>query len=199
MSEPEQKTIGSEPLQDTPVDALAPPESSESPQESELDLARRQSAEYLDMLQRLKAEFDNYRKRKEKERMQMADQYRGEVILDILPVLDSLNLAVSDATSDSASFRRGVELILDNLNTVLAKLGLERLSLSGTPYDPSLAEAVSMASHPVIPEGAVIEELVAGFRFNSRILRPARVIVSSGLPPSTSSTQTMDVPGGEST
>ncbi len=199
MGEPEQKTIGSDPIQNAPVDGSDPQAPTEPTQESELDLVRRQSNEYLDMLQRLKAEFDNYRKRKDKERIQMADQYRGEVIRDILPVLDALNLAVADTTHDSGSFRRGIELILDNLMTTLTKLGLERLSVTGTPYDPSLAEAVTMVPHAVMPEGTVVEELVAGFRLNGRILRPARVVVSSGLPPSNQTTSTLDVPGGEST
>lgn len=170
----------------------------ESPQ-NELESARRQATEYLDMLQRMKADFDNFRKRKEKERAQMADYYRGEVISDLLPTLTALNLAIADSTTDLTSFKRGIELISDNLRTALTKLGLEQMNLVGTEFDPAFAEAVTLVPHPEIPANVIIDELSTGFCLNGKVLRPAQVIVSSGAPHHSEhpETNTKHSPGGD--
>ena len=138
--------------------------------------------EYLDSLQRLKAEFDNYRKRIQKERYQLAEIHQSQVIELILPILDSFDAAFQHESERTfEEYREGIRMIHQSLITALVKLGLERMGLLNQAFDPSKAEAVATVVQPDQTEDTVAEEILAGYQFKSRILRPAKVVVA--IPP----------------
>jgi molecular chaperone GrpE len=140
-------------------------------------------AEKLDLrntLQRLQADFDNYRKRVDRERH--LDRHRGaETLIEhLLPVLDGFDRAIAahrDAAHDE--FRKGVQLIRKQLFDVLAKQGLEKIETEGKPFDPHFHHAIEHVKTTQKPDGAVLEELQSGYIFHGKVLRPAMVRVAS--------------------
>jgi molecular chaperone GrpE len=145
----------------------------------ELDL-QAEVARYHDLLLRKTAEFDNYRKRIERERREWVDGAAGDVIGELLPVVDDLERALkTDASGEQAeAYRRGVELILKRLLDTLRKRGVEPVDSVGQPFDPHHHQAVSYEPVPGKPDGEVIEEFARGYRLGSRLLRPAMVKVA---------------------
>ncbi|MBN1356147.1 nucleotide exchange factor GrpE [bacterium] len=175
------------PTETVPGDSVSRTETEPDP----LKEARQQASEYLDALQRLKAEFDNYRKRMDKDRQRLAEIYQASVLSDLLPTLDAFDEAFK-AKSDipgkadilDDSFRSGIRLVYDGLVDVLQKLGLEKLNPAGHPFDPEIAEAMAVVPSVELPPDHVIQVITTGYRFKNRVLRPAKVIVSSQQPPS---------------
>lgn len=147
---------------------------------SELDAARAESAQYLDDLKRLQAEFENFRKRMVREQSQVFERAVVGVVERILPVLDNFDLALIAAgtTQDFASMVRGVELVYSELRDALAKLGLERMEVVGKPFDPACHEAVM---HDGDGE-TVLDEMRPGYTFAGRVVRPAMVKVGETRP-----------------
>ena len=141
--------------------------------------AERQRDEYLDALQRLQADFENYRKRVARTAEDAAARAAGEIAGKLLPVLDALDLAqahFADSTSDEATaLTQSRALLLDTLE----KAGLERVDATGVEFDPTIHDAV--AHVPVEGEGdgthEVTEVLRAGYRWRGGVLRPAMVQV----------------------
>ncbi|HEV3482026.1 MAG TPA: nucleotide exchange factor GrpE [Candidatus Acidoferrales bacterium] len=136
--------------------------------------------ELTDTLVRRQADFENYRKRIERERHQ--DHHRGvELFAErILPVLDAFGHALAaDAGSASAEYRKGFELIERQLNDVLAKQGLVRMETAGKQFDPHFHHAIEQAETSEYAEGAIIGELQAGYLFHGKVLRPAMVRVAT--------------------
>jgi len=131
----------------------------------------------LDHLQRLQAKFSNYRKRVERERLETAAWAQGSLVERLLPVLDDLARATEAIEKDDSPAARGLLLIRDKLGAILQEAGLDRIEAMGVVFDPSLHEA--LMTEPVGGErvGTVVEELVPGFRFKGRLIRPARVKV----------------------
>jgi molecular chaperone GrpE len=134
--------------------------------------------DYLDHLQRLQAEFANYRRRTEREREQLGDHVRGEVCRQLLPVLDDLERALTHSREDETSLRPGVELVYRNLKSTLESLGLKAIVSLEQSFDPQLHEAVMVQTDPDADEETVVEELQRGYTFKERLLRPARVKVA---------------------
>ena len=136
--------------------------------------------ELTDTLVRRQADFENYRKRIERERHQ--DHHRGvEIFAErILPVLDAFGHALAtDPGSASAEYRKGFELIERQLNDVLAKQGLVRMETAGKQFDPHFHHAIEQVETPDYAEGAIIGELQAGYLFHGKVLRPAMVRVAT--------------------
>ena len=146
---------------------------------SELEEARTEAAQHLDDLRRLKAEFDNYRKRVLKEQTAMIDRASAAVIERLLPVLDDFELALmaADRTKDYESMVRGVEMVYGKLREMLEKEGLERIEAIDTPFDPELHEAV-MHAEGEGDELFVVDEMRPGYKVAGRVLRPAMVKVA---------------------
>jgi len=133
---------------------------------------------------RLAAEFENHKKRMERERAKVL-AYANEVLLEkFLPVVDNLERALAAATSDAGydGLVAGVELTLRELKEFLRREGVDPIEAIGGPFDPTIHEAVSTQPSSEVPEGVVIKQIEKGYRFKERILRPAKVIVSSGPP-----------------
>jgi molecular chaperone GrpE len=134
-------------------------------------------------LVRRQADFENYRKRVEKERQQ--ERHRGVELLieQVLPVLDAFDRALAGQDgSASAEYRKGFELIRTQLWNTLAKQGLQPIEAVGKPFDPHLHHAIENVPTAEKPEGTVIGEMQKGYIFHDRVLRPAMVRVAS--PPS---------------
>lgn len=160
--------------------ASAPSESSEGPPEGELDRARSEAASHLEDLQRLKAEFDNYRKRVMREQTELLERGSVGLAARLLNVLDNFELAVSAAedTKDFDRMLRGVEMVFGEFKEVLRGEGLELIHAKGEKFDPNLHEAA--VEVPGDDSGTVVVEeiLRQGYTFKGRILRPAMVKVT---------------------
>jgi molecular chaperone GrpE len=135
--------------------------------------------EYYDRLLRKTAEFDNYRKRVERERSVLAQQIAGDVLEDLLPVVDDFDRALRvDAGPEAGTYRKGVELIYKQLQDVLARRGVKPVDAVGREFDPQFHQAITYESAPGHPDGEVIEEVRRGYMLGDRLLRPAMVKVA---------------------
>jgi len=132
--------------------------------------------EYLDMLQRLKAEFDNYRRRTEKEKQELADYVRGDLIRELLPVLDDFERLL-EAETDARQLKEGARMIYQNLLSVLNKYGLEAFAAEGEHFDPNVHEAVAVTPAPQEHDGKVLSTWQKGYRLKDRVIRHAKVQV----------------------
>ena len=123
-------------------------------------------------LQRLQAEFSNYRRRVDRDRQAVAEQALASVLVGLLPVLDDIDRARSHGEVDG-----GFKLVADGLETTLAKLGLQRFGEAGEPFDPTVHEAMTHALSADVTAPTCAEIYQPGYRVGERILRPARVAV----------------------
>jgi molecular chaperone GrpE len=150
---------------------------------------RRIETERNDLLERLarrQADFENYRKRVERERGETYQRMVGDVVSKLLPVMDNMRRALQAESilekNESAEFRhflRGVELIYKQLNDALQELGVEPVPAVGQPFDPHLHEAVATEHSDEYEPDTVIQELLRGYRLGEKLLRPAMVKVST--------------------
>ena len=170
---------GSEP-QAVPVakERSAPREVGDASQTSELEEAKRQAAEYLDHLQRLQAEFANYRKRVLKEQTRAVEMASEPLTAKLLEVLDEFDLALmaAERKPELEKFLRGVELVYAKLKDILGAEGLQRIEAEGKPFDPELHEAL-MQTGPPDGEPFVSDVLRQGYTLKGRVIRPAGVKV----------------------
>ena len=143
----------------------------------------RQAEEYLAALQRLKADFDNYRRRIGQEQTRWGDTAVAGFIGQLLPVVDNLERAMG-AAGDGDAVRQGVELTVRQLREVLAAAGVTPMEVVGQPFDPVRHEAVARGAAEGLEEGLVAEEYRRGYIFRDQVLRPAMVKVSTGEPAS---------------
>ncbi len=142
----------------------------------------RQRDEYYDLLLRKTAEFDNYRKRIDRERQSVSEAAAADLIEDLLPLLDDLDRALqAEAGSEGAdAYRRGVELIHRQLVEVLRKRGVRPIDALGADFDPHYHQAVAHEPAPGRRDSEVIEEFRRGYMLGERLLRPAMVKVAKG-------------------
>ena len=140
---------------------------------------QRERDELYDRLLRKTAEFDNYRKRVEKERREQAEWAAADVLTDILAVLDDFDRALAvDAPAEAQGYRAGVELIHRQLGELLRKRGVKPIETLGADFDPHLHQAVAYEESEGAREGEIIGELRKGYRLGERLLRPALVRVA---------------------
>jgi molecular chaperone GrpE len=131
-----------------------------------------------DRLLRQAAEFDNYRKRIERERKDTSEYAAVELIKDLLPIVDDFERALRIEAPGAESYRAGLEIIQRALMDMLRKRGVTRIDSVGTQFDPHVHQAVSYEEAPDRREGEVIEEFARGYRLGDRLLRPAMVKVA---------------------
>jgi len=144
---------------------------------AERDKLAAESIENRDNWLRTRAEFDNFRKRTERERSEFV-QYAGmEVIRDILPIVDDFERAKKVACVD-AEYLKGIELIYQRLDEALKKLGLEPIEAAGQPFDPNVHMAVQRVESADVEAETVLEEFQRGYNFKGKLLRPAMVKVA---------------------
>ncbi|MBA3321774.1 MAG: nucleotide exchange factor GrpE [Pyrinomonadaceae bacterium] len=154
--------------------------------ENELKKAVTERQELQETLARRQADFDNYRKRIERERVETYQRAVGEVVKQLLPVVDNLRRAIDTESTvkaeESEEFRHflhGVELINKQLNGVLENLGLKPVATAGQHFDPHVHEAIATEVSETLPPDTVIQEVVRGYRLGDKLLRPALVKVST--------------------
>jgi molecular chaperone GrpE len=145
--------------------------------DAELEKVKAERDSLLDRLARMQAEFENARRRANKEQQDYRDYAVTDVVKTFLPVIDSLERALK-VNSDSNEFRQGVELIHKQLQAALSKLSVQPIAAEGQPFDPRYHEAIEMVETREAPDHQVIEELQRGYRFKDRLLRPAMVKVA---------------------
>ncbi|HEX8472466.1 MAG TPA: nucleotide exchange factor GrpE [Pyrinomonadaceae bacterium] len=153
--------------------------------ESQLQKLSEERADYLDKLARRQADFENYRKRMERERHETYNRVVGDVVGRLLPVLDNLQraLAAEDSVQKSESeefrhFLHGVELISKQLSGVFADMGVEPVATVGQRFDPHVHEAIAAEESDEFVSDTVIAEIVRGYRLGDKLLRPAMVKVA---------------------
>ena len=161
--------------------APAATETSEAPrtEPSGLETVKRERDEYYDRLLRKTAEFDNYRKRVERERREQADHAVTDLLLDLLLVVDDFDRALTVEPGESGgSYRKGVELIHAKLHDLLRKQNITAIDAVCSDFDPNVHQAVVHEASPDHREGEVIGELRRGYMIGDRLLRPAMVKVA---------------------
>src|SRR5947209_11468984 len=140
---------------------------------------QRERDDYRDRWMRKSAEFDNYRKRVERERREQADQAVVDLLQELLLVVDDFDRALTvDAGDGDPAYRKGVELIHGKLHDILRKYGVKPIDALGADFDPNVHQAVVHEASPDHREGEVIGELRKGYTINDRLLRPAMVKVA---------------------
>ncbi len=143
----------------------------------ERDGLRVERDELKELLLRRQAEFDNFRKRTERERSEYV-QYAGmEIVKDMLPVLDDFERALK-AESSSPEYAKGVEMIYQRMADSLKKLGLEAIETTGAQFDPHLHQAIERVETKGAADGAILGEFQRGYHFKGRLLRPSMVKVA---------------------
>src|SRR5262245_7048629 len=140
---------------------------------------QRERDDYHDRWMRKAAEFDNYRRRVERERREQADQAVVDLLQELLLVVDDFDLALTvDAGEGAAAYRKGVELIHAKLHDLLRKQGVKPIEAVGTDFDPNMHQAVLHEVSPGHRDGEVIGEMRKGYTIGERLLRPAMVKVA---------------------
>lgn len=140
-----------------------------------------EAEEYYAQLQRVMADFDNYRKRINKEKDALYSIISSEIILEFLPVMDNLEKSIKTEGDDeiSKAWRAGIELIYRQFAEVLSKLGSEEIKTLGEKFDPNVHDAVMHVEDSELEEGIVVEELRKGYKLKDRIIRHSMVKVAN--------------------
>lgn len=147
--------------------------------QEQLAQQRQQAEEYLDNLQRLQADFNNYRRRASQDKLQAASRGKEDLLRALFPILANLHLALVHAEKDANAVRQGVQMIWQQFESFLRDQGVERLLTIGQPFDPAQHEALStVPATEANPANTVVSEINAGYRLDGRLLRPAQVVVA---------------------
>jgi len=143
----------------------------------ELEALRAENEELIDAVQRVKAEFDNYRKRAARDQESLVARAGERIVKELLPILDDLERALEAAEShEEAKLEEGVKLVHRQLEQLLEREGLAPVATDGK-FDPNVHEAL-LSQPSAADEGSVIQVLQKGYRLGDRVLRPARVVVA---------------------
>lgn len=150
--------------------------------ELELESARREAKEHYDKLLRLAAEFENFKKRMEREKQNALKFAEENIIRELLPSLDNLERALEQGrqSEDLEGLLEGIEMTRAGLLGSLEKFGLQQLQSKGEAFDPNFHEALTMEANNEIPANHIIQEFQKGYLYKDRLLRAAKVTVSGG-------------------
>lgn len=157
------------------LDQQDPPPAESQP--DPVEELRREKDALQDRLLRTAAEFDNYRKRIDRERRDLAEHTAAEVVTELLPIVDNLERALA-AASDTDPLRKGVELTHKQMMDLLRKRGVKPIEALGADFDPNFHQAVIHEASADHREGEVMAELQRGYLLGERLLRPAMVKVA---------------------
>ena len=145
---------------------------------SEVEKLKSENALLLDRVARMQAEFENFRKRSQREQVEFREYAMSDTLKQLLPILDSLDRALKTEGMSVADFHSGIELIDRQFHDVLTRLGVEPIAAQGQPFDPNLHHAIQMVETTEVPDHHVLDELQRGYRLRDRVLRPAMVRVA---------------------
>jgi len=151
---------------------------------AELETLRKQAAErneFRDLALRTRAEFENYQKRNQKDRDQERRYWYAPLALDLLPVFDNLDrtLTAAQKAGDTGALVQGVAMVQNQFLEMLKRHGITRIDADGKPFDPNIHQAVVQQPSADQPPHTVLQVLEQGFMNHDRVLRPAKVIVST--------------------
>jgi molecular chaperone GrpE len=167
--------------EESAVDSALPVGDAESPEEAvsraAYDQLKAERDQLVDRIARLQAEFDNARKRAEREKAEFRDYATGSVVEQFLPVVDNFELALK-SRGTAEQLRHGVELIVKQMEEVLARLQVKAIPTVGEEFDPRLHEALGSVERDDMPDQHVAEEIRRGYKIRERMLRPAMVRVA---------------------
>lgn len=144
---------------------------------AERDRYAAEKADYFDRLARRQAEFENFRRRAEREKAEIWEKASLETVRAILPVVDDLERALKIETADK-EYARGMELIYQRLLDTLKRLGLEPVESEGTKFDPNLHQALDRKETEEVEEDTILEEYQKGYNFKGKLMRAAMVKVA---------------------
>jgi molecular chaperone GrpE len=152
--------------------------------EGALEAALAEAAEMRDAALRAQAEFDNFRKRTARERMDERKRATERLVVELLPAIDNLERAIEHTTADNDinHLVSGVTSVHAQIVSVLTKEGVTVIDPVGQPFDPNSQQAVSQQEDPTVPAGTVIAAFQKGYEMGGRVVRPAMVVVSTGGP-----------------
>ena len=146
----------------------------------DVEVIKRERDDFYDRFLRKSAEFENYRKRVERERREQADHTVTDLLVDLLNVVDDFERALAvSADEESEGYRKGVELIYAKLQDLLRRRGVKPIEALGADFDPNIHQAVAQEPSDEHREGEVTEEMRRGYMLGDRLLRPAMVKVAS--------------------
>jgi hypothetical protein len=154
------------------------PEDAKQQEASEFEKAQQALAQEHDSYLRLAAEYDNYRKRSQKEKDNLYTEIRSETVEKFLPVYDNLERALAQETQDAA-FKKGVEMTMNQLVSVMEKLGVESFGAAGDHFDPQLHNAVMHIEDESLGENVIAEVFQKGFKVGEKVVRFAMVKVAN--------------------
>ncbi len=153
-----------------------PQQSPEQPTLNETEQLKATNNEYKEMLQRLQAEFENYQKRMHKEHTQVKEFATQTLIEELLTILDDFQLALKN--KDTNAFHQGIELVYSKFYSLLEKQGIQKIP-TNIPFNPELHEAL-LQEPSEKKEGTILEELQSGYKLHNRVIRPAKIKISTG-------------------
>jgi len=175
-------------MEDERIDAAGEAATADQPEPTDQPDLSAQAAElkqqrddYYDRLLRKTAEFDNYRKRTERERIQLSEAAAADLLTELLPLVDDMERALkAESAADDDAVRKGVELIHRQLLDILRKRGVKPIDALGADFDPHFHNAVAHEPAEGRREGEIVEEFRRGYLLGDRLLRPAMVKVAKG-------------------
>lgn len=185
---PHSKSKASKPVEDPnrPAGASVPPVLEEgfpapAPEEA-AEASLSPEAVLQDRLLRLQADFENYRKRMDREKKDWIAFANEKLVLELLPVLDHFELGLANSVKDgaAAAFTEGFQLVCNQLRAALEKTGVQVIDAEDAAFDPHLHEAITQLPSDDVPEGHVVAQTRRGYKLGDKLLRAAQVVVSSG-------------------
>lgn len=150
--------------------------------ERELAEALAQVADLRDQVLRRSADFDNLRRRTQREREELLRYASERVLTDTLEILDDMDRALEHAKDESGPLVEGMRMVQQRLHGMAARHGVVEVECAGQEYDPNVAEALQQIQDPSVPRNTVVQVFQKGYRLHDRLLRPARVVVATGGP-----------------
>ncbi len=167
------------------VESIAPPTDPLAQLQADLKAAKDEVAEWQDRFLRKAAEFENFRKRAEKEKPEAMMLAKSAVLIEFLPVADACERALASLAENNGAesgnlqqFKQGVELLYKQLLDTLGRTGVVPMEVEGKTFNPHLHEALSREENAEVKEDTIVKELRRGYLFRDRLLRPAQVIVA---------------------
>ena len=160
-------------------EAKAPKKEKKSKKDAELEKVKAELDSKNDLLLRTAAEFDNFKKRTERERASVAEFAKANVIKELLPILDNIDRATAIEDKTSADYIKGIELIVKQFEALGSKLGITEVAKVGDVFDPNCHEAVMHIEDENLGENVIAAVLQKGFKIGDTVIRPAMVSVAN--------------------
>ena len=170
-----------------PLPLPVPPAPLTEPEIADLKEKAEKAQQWYDQLLRTTADFENYKKRAQRERQEAAKFANEALLQKLVPVLDNFDMAIAAAsngtTSTAQALQSGIAMIHQQLKSVLGEAGLEEIDATQKVFDPSFHEAVAQQETAEVPEGHVLRQMRKGYKLRERLLRPATVVVAKSAEP----------------